>query len=259
MNALGLIEVDGYLAAVEAADAALKAANVRLLRLEKVNAGITNIQITGDVGAIKAAVDAGALAAESLGRLRASHVIPRLHEETLKLFPSMNSNKATKSNPEEIRERISLKPEVKPRVGNSSKTEVVETEGSVIEVTNTFKKILEEKVDEEIEEEIEEIENTSEEIIDKAINEVVDKSLDNEIREVAEDIKRDVEEEKRNEIISSKGLESNGTDYNSMRVDELRSLVRKLNIPNMTNKQIKFAKKDALIKVLLEYGKEGEK
>lgn len=77
-ESLGLIEVIGYPPAVEAADAALKAANVKLGALTRVDGGIVTVQILGDVGAVKAAVDAGASAASRIGTVRAAHVIPRL-------------------------------------------------------------------------------------------------------------------------------------------------------------------------------------
>lgn len=78
VEALGMIEVTGYLGAISAADAALKAANVKLLRSEKVKGGITTIELVGDVAAITAAVDAGKIVAEKLNCLRASHVIARM-------------------------------------------------------------------------------------------------------------------------------------------------------------------------------------
>ena len=80
MQALGMIEVIGLPPAIEAADSALKAANVNLLAIEKVSSGILTVEITGDVGAVTAAVDAGAAAAERVGTLRAKHVIPYVDE-----------------------------------------------------------------------------------------------------------------------------------------------------------------------------------
>lgn len=78
MNALGLIEVIGYPTVIEAADAALKAANVQLGGIVKVDGGIMTAQILGDVGAVKAAVEAGGVAASKVGKVRATHVIPRV-------------------------------------------------------------------------------------------------------------------------------------------------------------------------------------
>lgn len=80
MKALGMIEVIGLPPAIEAADAALKAANVELLAIAKADAGILTVEITGDVDAVTAAVEAGAVAAGRVGTLRAKHVIARVDE-----------------------------------------------------------------------------------------------------------------------------------------------------------------------------------
>jgi ethanolamine utilization protein EutM len=76
-GALGLVETKGLVGAIEAADAGLKAANVRLLATERVDAGLVTVMFGGDVAAVKAAVDAAAAAAERVGHLVSSHVIPR--------------------------------------------------------------------------------------------------------------------------------------------------------------------------------------
>ncbi len=81
MKALGMIETRGLVAAIEAADAMVKAANVTLCRKEQVGGALVTIMVRGDVGAVKAAVDAGAAAAERVGQLISVHVIPRPHEE----------------------------------------------------------------------------------------------------------------------------------------------------------------------------------
>lgn len=80
-KALGLIEVYGYLAAVEALDSAVKAANVSLLRVEKVKGGLVTVLVQGDVGAVKAAMDASAAAAQRVGKVVSVHVIPRPSED----------------------------------------------------------------------------------------------------------------------------------------------------------------------------------
>lgn len=78
-EALGLVETKGLVGAIEAADAGLKAANVRLLGSERADAGLVTVLFGGDVAAVKAACDAGAAAAERVGQLVAVHVIPRPH------------------------------------------------------------------------------------------------------------------------------------------------------------------------------------
>lgn len=81
MQALGMIETKGLIGAIEAADAMTKAANVTLIGKEKIGSGLITVMITGDVGAVKAAVDAGAAAAQQIGHLVGVHVIARPHDE----------------------------------------------------------------------------------------------------------------------------------------------------------------------------------
>ena len=88
MEALGMVETRGLVAAIEAADAMVKAANGVLIGSEKIGSGLVSVMVRGDVGAVKAAVDAGAAAAGSLGEIVATHVIPRPHADVEKLLPS---------------------------------------------------------------------------------------------------------------------------------------------------------------------------
>ena len=87
LNALGMIETKGLVAAVEAADAMVKAANVTLVGKEHVGGGLVTVLVRGDVGAVKAATDAGAAAAERVGELVSIHVIPRPHNEIEGILP----------------------------------------------------------------------------------------------------------------------------------------------------------------------------
>ena len=87
LNALGMIETKGLVAAVEAADAMVKAANVTLIGTEHVGGGLVTVLVRGDVGAVKAATDAGAAAAERVGELISIHVIPRPHAEVETILP----------------------------------------------------------------------------------------------------------------------------------------------------------------------------
>ena len=80
-EALGLIETRGFVGAVEAADAMVKAADVELTGTQTVGAGLVTVMVRGDVGAVKAAVDAGAAAAKRVGELVSVHVIPRPHND----------------------------------------------------------------------------------------------------------------------------------------------------------------------------------
>ena len=86
-NALGMVETKGLVAAIEAADAMVKAANVQLVGKEQVGGGLVTVMVRGDVGAVKAATDAGAAAAEKVGELISVHVIPRPHAEVDSVLP----------------------------------------------------------------------------------------------------------------------------------------------------------------------------
>ncbi len=86
-NALGMIETKGLVGAIEAADAMVKAANVSLIGKEQVGGGLVTVMVRGDVGAVKAATDAGAAAAERVGELISVHVIPRPHSEVDVILP----------------------------------------------------------------------------------------------------------------------------------------------------------------------------
>jgi ethanolamine utilization protein EutM len=89
-EALGMIETKGLVASIEAADAMVKAANVVLMGKEYIGAGYVTVMVRGDVGAVKAATDAGAAAARRVGELVAVHVIPRPHEHVEKILPGGN-------------------------------------------------------------------------------------------------------------------------------------------------------------------------
>lgn len=212
-KAIGLIEVTGYVAAVEAADSAVKAANVTLIGIEKVKAGISTVKITGDVGAVKAAVDAAAASADSLGLLRACHVIPRVDEQVDRFFFTDSTEKKSQD----------------------SVKEEVDYQGN--EKTEEAEEVLEEIKEEVIKSEVE-VNSKSDELIE-------------EIKPVSEE--KEVTEDFHEEVIKDEAY------YNSMKVEELRRYVRNLHIPTMTNKQIKFAKKDVLVKAILDYNKAGGK
>jgi ethanolamine utilization protein EutM len=87
MEALGMIETKGLIGAIEAADAMVKTANVVLTGKEYVGAGYVMVSVRGDVGAVKAATDAGAAAARRVGELISVHVIPNPHDEVEKVLP----------------------------------------------------------------------------------------------------------------------------------------------------------------------------
>ena len=89
-RALGMVETRGLVGAIEAADAMVKAANVTLIGKEQIGAGLVTVMIRGDVGAVKAATDAGAAAAKRVGELTSVHVIPRPHDEVEMILPQQH-------------------------------------------------------------------------------------------------------------------------------------------------------------------------
>lgn len=92
MSALGMVETKGLVSAIEAADAMVKSANVELVGREQVGSGLVTVIVRGDVGAVKAATDAGAAAARNVGELVSVHVIPRPHNEIENILPQSASN-----------------------------------------------------------------------------------------------------------------------------------------------------------------------
>jgi microcompartment protein CcmL/EutN len=86
-EALGMVETKGLVAMIEAADAMVKSANVKLVGMEKIGSGLVTVLVRGDVGAVKAATDAGAAAAKRVGEVVSVHVIPRPHTDTELLLP----------------------------------------------------------------------------------------------------------------------------------------------------------------------------
>ncbi len=94
LEALGMVETKGFVPAIEAADAMLKAANVRLTGYEKVGRGYVTVYVKGDVAAVKQATDAGSAAATKVGEVVSVHVIPRPHEELAAMLPAEKKSAA---------------------------------------------------------------------------------------------------------------------------------------------------------------------
>ena len=88
-EALGMIETRGLVAAIEAADAMVKSAEVVLIGTEKIGSGLVSVMVRGDVGAVKSAVESGSAAAARLGEIIATHVIPRPHADVEKILPKL--------------------------------------------------------------------------------------------------------------------------------------------------------------------------
>ena len=90
-EALGMVETKGLIGAIEAADAMVKAANVSLIGKEQIGSGLVTVMVRGDVGAVKASVEAGAAAAKRVGDLYGVHVIPRPHEDVEMILPQQKA------------------------------------------------------------------------------------------------------------------------------------------------------------------------
>ena len=93
MDALGMIETRGFVGAVEAVDSMAKSANVRLVGIVKVGGGYVSVFVRGEVGAVKAAIDAGTGAAKKIGEVISVHVIPRPHQDTEEIIPKGTEKK----------------------------------------------------------------------------------------------------------------------------------------------------------------------
>ena len=96
MDALGMVECRGLVAMIEAADAMVKAANVTLVGYEKIDAGLVTAIVRGEVGAVKAAVEAGAASARKVGEVVATHIIPRPHADVDKGLPVLKTGETTR-------------------------------------------------------------------------------------------------------------------------------------------------------------------
>lgn len=193
MKALGMIEVYGYLAAVEALDSALKAANVNLLSVTKVKGGLVTVLVTGDVGAVKAAMDASSSAAERVGTVVSVHVIPRPSDDVSRML----SNKPSS-------------PEIPPDGPEPSN----DPEPSEPEAPTDG----EPEEDAESEQEEEEVVQTTEK-----------------------------------PALGVDPWKVSMEEMGAMTVPKIRRIARALKLTNMTGKQIKFAKKEALIDAICEF------
>ncbi|MBQ4424477.1 MAG: ethanolamine utilization microcompartment protein EutM [Lachnospiraceae bacterium] len=92
LQALGMVETKGLVGSIEAADAMVKAANVKLIGKVHVGGGLVTVMVRGDVGAVKAATDAGAAAASRVGELLSVHVIPRPHDDVEHILPTLETS-----------------------------------------------------------------------------------------------------------------------------------------------------------------------
>lgn len=248
MNALGMIETRGLVAAIEAADAMVKAANVTLTRKEEVGGGLVTVMVRGDVGAVKAAVDAGAAAAERVGELISIHVIPRPHEELEWILTDPDPGVAPKA-PEDDSDAE----EEEPVQTEQAAAEVKETEVTIEEAAAVPEHEASEKVKETGTEVPEETEAAKPEET-RASEEQPEESGEAEASPV-EPAEALNEPEVTVEAVPGKipaKIYKPGF-LSSMSVVKLRELARKLGVDNMTKSDIRFAKKQELIEKILDF------
>ncbi|MBS6195926.1 MAG: BMC domain-containing protein [Clostridiales bacterium] len=219
MKALGMIEVYGYLAAVEALDSALKAANVSLVDTVCVKGGLVTVLVEGDVGAVKASMDASAAAAERVGRIVSVHVIPRPAEEVMEMLrpdrsqpPDPEPDNPEPENPKPKDSDTNAQDDPEPQDGeaNVPETDVTETDSPVD--------------------------------WEPATPETIPDNADPVQKNVPEAESGEAEAP---EIPTREQMEQ-------MTVETLRKLARAMKITNMTRQEIRFARKKELIHAILE-------
>lgn len=237
-TALGLIEVKGYIGAIEASDAALKAANVKLVKLEKIGHGLVTTMLTGDVGAVRAAVDAGTTAAAKCSTVLSSQVIPRLHEETMGMI---FIEKQPPVNPEPVEVEVTSKPS---KDQSAHETENVETDSEpILGIAGVI---------EGMEVELQVLENTSE------LKEEQERESSSSPEIEQEQVIVNVQEPEDKPTPIDAPLSLHGEELEHLKVEELRKLVRTLRLKNVKPNEIKFGRKEFLIEVINEYYREEE-
>lgn len=221
MQAIGMIETKGLLAAIESADSMTKSANVQILEKVYVGGGLVTIIVNGDVGAVRAAVDAGVAAVKTLGEefLISEHIIPRPHED-LKTIMEFGQKK------EEIKENIT-DVEVKEQI--LEKEIIVEK----IEETESEDEIFSDSL--EADSQVENLEIVEEEKIEIAIEEK---------KFTRKDIEEYLSENKKEKIIS---------ELNILKISELRKLLKEYQELNLSNRTISKLNKENLINKILEF------
>lgn len=210
MQAIGMIETKGLLAAIESADSMTKSANVQILEKVYVGGGLVTIIVNGDVGAVRAAVDAGVAAVKTLGEefLISEHIIPRPHEDLKDIMGFGPKGKEEKINNKETSKNALEEIEIEN-----------ETFGSNLEIVS----------------EIEKNDIVEEEKLEKVIE---DKKI---TRKVVE------------EYLRENKIEELTSDLTTLRISELRKLLKEHRELNLTSKVISKMDKENLIKKILEF------
>jgi len=271
MKALGMIEVYGYLAAVEALDSALKAANVTMVDVVLVQGGLVTVLITGDVGAVKAAMDASRTAAERVGRVISVHVIPRPSERIEKMLPARAANTSFSKEAPETAERQETTALLKEDEALPTSLGLDSGDSEVLNAP--LSGLQEEPVQQGqgLQEEAgiqEEQEMQPKQELQPEVEQQPEQGLQPE-PELRQEQKPDSEVQKKQlsnaEAQTSRENSGEANDngierkqitpeqLKGMTVERLRSLARELEITSMTRKQIRFATKHELIESISKF------
>lgn len=220
MQALGLIETKGLLATIEAADAMVKSANVNILEKVYVGGGLVSVTITGDVGAVKSAIDAGISAVNRLGEnfLISSHVIARPHYDL---------------------------------------ESIIETTPAVEKVEKAIEKAIEEEIieDEACEATLEVMEDITEETINTSLENSNEEDINKEIQIENIEIEVELDREKLNKLVKEEGIEKSLQLLRDLKVSRIRKLAKEFKDFDLTSKTISKLDKESLIKKFKEYYK----
>ena len=220
MQALGLIETKGLLATIEAADAMVKSANVNILEKVYVGGGLVSVTITGDVGAVKSAIDAGISAVNRLGEnfLISSHVIARPHYDL---------------------------------------ESIIETTPAVEKVEKAIEKAIEEEIieDEACEATLEVMEDITEETINTSLENSNEEDINKEIQIENIEIEVELDREKLNKLVKEEGIEKSLHLLRDLKVSRIRKLAKEFKDFDLTSKTISKLDKESLIKKFKEYYK----
>ena len=259
MKALGMIEVYGMVTAIEALDAALKAANVNRLSVEIVKGGIVTVLVTGDTGAVKAAVDASAAAAERVGKVLSVHVIPRPADMTWDMLTPGPSEASML--PENDKTEVA-EPEVLPDAPEAE-TEAQSVPEAIIEPepeeqaeeAAPAEEAPAEEAEPEAEEAPAEEETAVEEVIPEAEEAPAQEAPEAEAvpAEEAEPVKEEAPAVKAPEPEKEAPVLLDPEQVKRLNVPRLRQLARDLEINNMSKADIKFGKRDELIEKIFEF------
>lgn len=241
MKALGMIETRGLVAAIEAADAMVKVANVTLACKERVGGGLVTVMVRGDVGAVKAATDAGAAAAERVGELISVHVIPRPHEELEEILGDPD-DAAPKAPEGPVKED----PPTNPKEAAPVEEDLKEPEASVTEEEPEVSGEPEMEQTEEPEEA-----QTESETVETQETAQPEESETEESEETDQAAGPEMDGQPETGVLEKKKYTPGFLSSKS--VAKLRELARKLEIDNMTKADIRFAKKQELIEKILDF------